>query len=77
MNRKTKFIIFTYVVSFIIFLIIWMILHVTFKNLTPGFKGMIAAGFSFFLSPKIKVYKTQSGKQMLLKWIFLRKTITI
>lgn len=77
MNRKIKFITFRYLISFIIFLIIWMILHVAFENLSNGFKGMIAAGISFLLSPRINVYETQSGNQMQMKWIFLRKTISI
>jgi hypothetical protein len=77
MTKKTKLIIFRYLISFIIFLIVWAILHFTFENLGNPYKGMISAGIMAILSPRIKEYETQSGKQMQLKWIFLRKPISI
>ena len=77
MTKKTKIIIFRYLISFIIFLIVWIILHFTFENLENAYKGMISAVIMTILSPRIKEYETQSGKQMQVKWIFLRKPISI
>ena len=38
---------------------------------------MISAGIMVILSPRIKEYETQSGKQMQVKWIFLKKPISV
>ena len=38
---------------------------------------MISGGIAGLLSPRIKEYETQSGKQTQLKWIFMKKVITI
>ena len=77
MNKKTKIIILRYLISFIIFLIVWVILDFSFKNLGNPYKGMISAGIMAILSPRIKEYETQSGKQTQLKWIFMKKVIKI
>jgi hypothetical protein len=77
MNKKNKVKILRYLISFIIFLIVWVILHFAFENLGNPFKGMISAAVSAILSPRLKEYKTQSGKQMQVKWIFLSKPISI
>jgi c-di-AMP phosphodiesterase-like protein len=77
MNKKTKVIILRYLISFIIFLIVWIILHFSFENLENPYKVMISTGIMAILSPRIKEYETQSGKQMQVKWIFLRKPISI
>ena len=66
-----------YLISFIIFLIVWLILDFSFKNLENSYKGMISAVIMAILSPRIKEYETQSGKQMQVKWIFLKKPISI
>lgn len=77
MNIKTKVRILSYLVFFIIFLIVWTILHYAFVNLENPYKGMISAGVSAILAPRINEYNTQSGKQIQLKWIFLKKPISI
>lgn len=38
---------------------------------------MISGGIAGLLSPRITEYETQSGKQTQLKWIFMKKVITI
>jgi hypothetical protein len=77
MNKQTKVIILRYLISFIIFLIVWITLYFSFENLGNPYKGLISAGITAILSPRIKEYETQSGKQMQVKWIFLRKHISI
>lgn len=77
MNNKAKISILKYLISFIIFLLVWGILDFTFKDLASLYKGMISATITFVLSPKIRQYKTQSGKQIQMKWIFLKKAINI
>ena len=77
MTKKTKVKIIWYVSFFVIFLIIWTTLHFTFENLESAYKGLISGGISGLLSPRITEYETQSGKQTQLKWIFLKKVITI
>ncbi|EAR11490.1 hypothetical protein PI23P_06101 [Polaribacter irgensii 23-P] len=77
MNKKTKVIILRYLISFIIFLIVWIILHFSFENLENPYKAMISAGIMAILSPRIKEYETQSEKKMQVMWIFLRKPISI
>ena len=77
MNKKTKVKILWYLSFLIIFLIVWTILHFTFGNLESPYKGMISGGIAGLLSPRITEYETQSGKQTQLKWIFIKKAITI
>jgi hypothetical protein len=77
MNKKTKVRILWYLSFLVIFLIVWTILHFAFENLDNPYKGMISGGIAGLLSPKITEYETQSGKQTQLKWIFMKKVITI
>ncbi|AJR03372.1 hypothetical protein [Siansivirga zeaxanthinifaciens] len=77
MNKKTKVKIIWYLSFFVVFLIIWTILHYTFENLENAFKGLISAVISGLLSPRLTEYETQSGKQMQLKWIFFKKPISL
>ena len=77
MNKKTKIKIIWYLSFFVVFLTIWIILHFTFENLESAYKGLISGGISGLLSPRITDYETQSGKQTQLKWIFMKKVITI
>ena len=77
MNKKTTVRIICYLSSLIIFLIVWTMLHFTFENLDAPYKGMISGGISGLLSPRMTEYETQSGKQIHLKWIFMKKVITV
>jgi hypothetical protein len=77
MNKLTKVKIIWHFSFFVIFLIIWAILHFSFENLESAYKGLISGGISGLLSPRITEYETQSGKKTQLKWIFLKKVISI
>ena len=76
MDKKTKILIFSKLLFFLIFIIIWTVLHYAFMDLSSGYKGMISAGLAFILAPRITYFKAQSGKQIQLKWIFLKKSIS-
>ena len=52
-------------------------LKFTFSNLENSYKALIGGGITALLSPRIIEHKTQSGKQMQFKWIFLKKPISI
>lgn len=77
MTNKMKVKTLIYSVSLVIFCISWVILYFTFESLSAGYKGMISVGLSVILVPRIKEYESQSGKQIQLKWIFLKKLISI
>ena len=77
MNKKTKVKIIWFLSFLVIFLIVWTILHFAFENLDSPYKGMISGGIAGLLSPRIAEYETQSGKQTQLKWIFMKKVITV
>ena len=77
MSKKTKVKIMLYLSFFVIFLVIWTILHFSFENLDSAYKGLISGGISGLLSPRIKEFETPSGKQTQLKWIFMKRAITI
>jgi hypothetical protein len=77
MINKTNIIILRYLISILIFLTAWIILDFSFENLGNSYKAMISGGIMVVLSPRIKVFENQSGKQMQVNWIFLRKTISI
>lgn len=77
MNKKTKIRVLRYFAFIIIFLMIWTIFHFTFENLNEGYKAMICGGLTVILAPRINEYETQTGKHMQLKWIFMKKPISI
>ncbi len=77
MNKKTKVKIIWYLSFFAIYLMIWAILHFSFENLDNVYKVVISSVISALLSPRIKEFETQSGKQIQLKWVFMKKAITI
>lgn len=77
MNKKTKMRILWYGSFLVIFLIVWVTLHFAFKNIGDPYKGMISGGVAGLLSPRITEYETQSGKKTQLKWIFMKKAMTL
>jgi hypothetical protein len=77
MNKKTKVRILWYSTFLVIFLIVWTFLHLAVENLGNPYKGMISGGIAGLLSPRITEYETQSGKQTQIKWIFMKKAITL
>lgn len=77
MNKKTKVRLLWALSFFIIFLLIWTILHFVFENLENQYKGLISAGITVFILPKINEYETQSGKQIQLKWLFFKNSVTL
>lgn len=77
MNTTKKVRILSYLVFLVIFLIVWAILDVAFERLETSYKGIISAVVAVVISPRIHRYKTQSGLQLQLKWIFLKKAISI
>ncbi len=77
MNKTTKYRILCAIAFFIIFLIIWYTLNFTFEKLDGAYRAMISGGLSAILAPRVHKVKTQSGSQIYLKWIFLKKPISI
>jgi len=77
MNKTTKYRILCFIAFFLIFLIIWYALNFTFENLHGAYKAMISGGLTAILAPRVQKFKTQSGTQRQVKWIFLKKAISI
>lgn len=75
MNTKTKLIIVHYLIFLSTFFLVWFILDYTFQNLENPYIGMISAGLSGLLSPRLKTFDTQAGQKLHFKWIFLKKSI--
>lgn len=67
----------SYIAFFCTFLIIWVLLDLIFEKLENPFKGMISAGIAAVLAPRVEEYEAQSKKKMQLKWIFLKKAISL
>jgi len=77
MSKRTKYRVLSSLAFFVIFFTIWTILHVTVKGLDVGYKGMISGGLTAILAPRIKKINTQSGDKIQIKWIFLKKPISV
>ncbi len=77
MNKEIKFMLLSILVFCAVFIIIWSILNLTFENLHGAYKAIISGGLTGLLAPRIEKDKTKSGSQMQLKWIFLKKPISI
>ena len=48
MNKKTKVRVLYHLLFFVVFLIVWLLLHVTFKNLDDLHKGLITSFLLFY-----------------------------
>jgi len=77
MNKPTKYRILCAIAFFIIFLIIWYTLNFTFEDLNGAYRAMISGGLSAIFAPRVHKVKTQSGSQIFVKWIFLKKPISV
>ena len=75
MTRRTKFKLLNYLISLAIFFILILILMYVFSSLDNVYKALICGALTALLSPRITEYKTQTGKQMQFKWIFLKRPI--
>lgn len=74
---KNKIRLLSFIAFFVIFLITWVVLGLLFDTLEAPFKGMICALVSTLLTPRVQEYNTQSGKQLQIKWLFLKNAISI
>lgn len=77
MNKLTKFRILSFSAFIIIFLIISTLMNFFFEDLGGAYKAMISGGLTALLAPRTEKLKDQSGIQMQLVWIFLKKPISI
>lgn len=77
MNREIKFMIFSILIFCVIFVIIWSLLNFTNENLYGAYHAIISGGLTAILAPRIEKDKSKSGSQMQLKWLFLKKPISI
>lgn len=75
MTKRTKIKTLVWSAFFVIYFIIYITLHFTFKDLSSGYKGMITAFLTVIIAPRIKKYNTQSGKQTQVTWIFMKKPL--
>lgn len=77
MGKKTKIKILSYLILIIMFIAIRIMLHFVFKNLDSFYIGMISAGLTGVLAPRINDFKTQSGDKIQIKWVFLKKPFIV
>ena len=77
MKKKTTLAILSFLIFFIIYLIIWTILKRSFENLSEPIRAMISGGLTVVFSPRVMNYNTQSGDKFQLYWLVLKKSINL
>lgn len=77
MNKISKYRILGSLIFLLIFLTTWTTLHLTAEGLDVGYKGMISTGLTAILTPRIKKIDTQSGNKIQIKWLLLKRPISI
>jgi multisubunit Na+/H+ antiporter MnhB subunit len=77
MEKKTILVILSFLIFFIIYLIIWTVLKLSFENLSEPIRAMISGGLTVVFSPRVMNYNTQSGDKFQLNWIILKKSINL
>lgn len=75
MKNSMKYRLLCNVAFIVIFLMIFAILHFS-TSFSFSLKNVIAIVVALILSPKVKTYKTQTGKKRQIKWLHIVKNIT-
>jgi hypothetical protein len=73
MNNKNKSKILSVITFFILFIIIWTLLNLTFNDLHGALKAIISGVLTPIFAPRVNIIEKQSGTKTQLVW-FLFKT---
>lgn len=71
MSKKTK----VFIAQFLCFAILFMIARLSiefFTDLTTIVGSIISAVFATVLAPQFKVFDTQEGQKIYMRWIFIK-----
>lgn len=77
MNNKTKYLIYRYLISLLIFLLVWLVFEYFYPEMIIGKKVFFAAGITYIFSPKIKKINFLRGQNIQIKWFVLGKVILL
>ncbi|WP_066224645.1 hypothetical protein [Formosa haliotis] len=77
MKKVTQYKIFTFVIFIILFFLIWAFFNHFFESLNEAFRAILTGGITALLAPRVQNVKTATGEEHQLRWIFLKKPITI
>ncbi len=65
------------VIFFIIYLIIWEIMKLSFKSINEPIRAIISGGLTAIFSPRVVNYKTKLGDKLQLDWPVLKKSVKL
>lgn len=71
MSKKTK----VFIAQFLCFAVLFMIARLSiefFTDLTTIVGSIISAVFATVLAPQFKVFDTQEGQKIYMRWIFIK-----
>ena len=71
MNKKTK----VFIAQFLCFAILFIIVRIPidyFTDLTSIWGSLIGAVVATILAPQFKVFDTQQGQKVYMRWIFIK-----
>lgn len=75
MKNKITLHILSFLLFFIIYLIIWKIMKMSFDSMSEPIRAMISGVLTAVAAPRVQNYKTQSGDRLQLHWFVLKKSI--
>ncbi|WP_296315387.1 hypothetical protein [Winogradskyella sp. UBA3174] len=77
MKTETKAKLYYFGIFFVVYVIMWAIIHYIFSDLDTTYVSGISVFLGVLLSPQKQIIKKQSGNQTQLKWLFSKKVIII
>jgi hypothetical protein len=77
MKAKTKGRLYSFIIFFALFVIVWLVLQFVFTELKTPWLGALTAALTTVIAPHRKIIKTQTGEQVQLKSILSKKVIII
>lgn len=75
MNKQIKFTILSFLVFFLLGIVMWYLLANIFPDLEGAYRAMLSGGITAILAPRVEESKEDSEIQ--LNWIFLKKPVSL
>ncbi len=67
----------SFVIFFIIYLIIWETMKLSFKSMNDPIRAIISGGLTAIFSPRVANYKSKLGDKLQLDWPVLKKSVKL
>lgn len=77
MNKQIKFTILSFLVFFLLGIVMWYLLAYLFPDLGGAYRALLTGGLTAILAPRVEERKGDSVSEIQLNWIFLKKPVSL